>query len=205
MGRRVNHEFDEKLEVSEKGALGADQEPSGQGGSTLSADDLMTAVYDELRGLARHLMRSERPGQTISATALVHEAYVRLSGRDGLDWKDDRHFYLAAAQAMRRILVDRARAKETRGRGGRDRQRVPLAEVEETICEDSVDFVILDSALRRLSLEQPRVAQVVMLRFFVGMSNEVAAGTLGISTATAARDWAFGRAWLYDALRDDAD
>ena len=205
MATEVNHESEKKVEDSALESLEATPDAiprqGSSSGSALSGD-LMTAVYDELRGLARHLMQYERPGQTISATDLVHEAYVRLSRKDGLRWDDDRHFYLVAAQAMRRILVERARAKQTLKRGGRGRQRVPLIEAEESVFEKSPDYVMLDEVLQRLSIENQRVTQLVMLRFFVGMSNEDAARTLGISTATASRDWAYGRAWLYDALRD---
>ena len=162
----------------------------------------MTAVYDELRRLARHFMQQEGPGQTLTATALVHEAYVRLSRDEQLRWDDDRHFYLAAAQAMRRILVERARAKGAQKRGG-ERQRVPLDEAQEAIFDQFPDFVRLDEALSRLSLESERVAQVVMLRFFVGLSNEQTAKTLSVSTATTSRDWQYARAWLHDALYDE--
>ena len=170
-------------------------------GSVGDADELMRAVYDELRRLARHFIYKEGPGQTLTATALVHEAYVRLSRDEQLRWEDDRHFYLAAAQAMRRILVDRARAKGTLKRGG-ERQRIQLDNVQSEILEEFPDFVRLDDALSRLSLESERVAQVVMLRFFVGLSNEQAAKMLGVSTATTSRDWQYARAWLHDALQD---
>ena len=162
--------------------------------------ELLSLVYDRQRSLARHMMSRERPGQTLQATALVHEAYMRLSREDPSRWKDRKHFYLVAAQAMRRILVDRARRKRSRAEvtSGGVGQITP-AQVFTMSAED-VDLVNLDEALRRLSDEDPRAAQLVALRFFAGLSLEDAGETLGISRSTAKRDWSYVKAWLRSEL-----
>lgn len=170
---------------------------------SLSTSGLLAEVYGQLRSLARSLMNSERPGQTMQATALVHEAYLRLSRANPSRWRDRKHFYLVAAQAMRRILVDRARqkARHPNVRKG-DVDGVVPATVPLTKDDEKLNLVDLDDALRRLSNEDPRAAQLVALRFFAGMTMEDAAETLGISRSTAKRDWSYAKAWLQAALHD---
>ncbi len=163
-----------------------------------SSEPLLEEVYHQLRALARELMIREKPGQTVQATELVHEAYLRLSPGDQR-FNDSRHFYIVAAQAMRRILVDRARRKASVKHGG-DRQRFEIDESDAIIWENSVDLMSLDEALTRLTKQHERAAQVTMLRYFAGLSNEQVAEALGISTATAKRDWSFARAWLHRVL-----
>lgn len=164
------------------------------------ASDFVDDVYQQLRRLAQSMMGTENPGQTIQATALVHEAYLKLD-RSGQPWADSQHFFIVAAKAMRLILVDRARSKNSKRRGG-GRLRLELEDADATIFDNSVDFVSLDEALDRLAIEHERASQIVMLRYFAGLSNEQVADTLGISLATAARDWAFARAHLYRALNE---
>ena len=160
---------------------------------------LLDEVYDQLRRLARVLMSGERPGQTLDPTALVHEAYVRMSGENPNRWSDRRHFYLVAARAMRRILVERAR-RRGRERHGGERERIRFAEADFAIDGESLDILDLDDALRRLGEVDSRAMQVVMLRFFVGLSVEETAETLGVGLTTAKREWTFARAWLYRVL-----
>lgn len=170
---------------------------------SLNTSDLLEEVYGQLRSLAISMMNSERPGQTMQATALVHEAYVRLSRANPSRWQDRKHFYRVAAQAMRRILVDRARQKRRRPviRKGNVDGIVP-ATLPMTKYDENVNIVDLDDALRRLSIEDPRAAQLVALRFFAGMTLEDAAETLDISRSTAKRDWSYAKAWLQVALQD---
>ncbi len=167
-------------------------------GDSTAADRLLPVVYDRLRRLAQQMMAREKPGQTLQATALVHEAYLRLLGDDS-SWDDRRHFYAAAARAMRRILVERARRRE-RIRHGGGRKRVDLDDVSAVAEPESVDLVALDEVLRRLEKEEPRAAQVVMMRFYSGLSEADAAEALDISVRTVWRDWNFARAWLRDAM-----
>lgn len=171
-------------------------------GESHAADELLPLVYEELRRVATAQMAHERPGQTLQATALVHEAYLRLIGGEA-SWENRRHFFAAAAEAMRRILVERARRKQ-RVRHGGGRQRVDLAADEIAIETPAVDLLALDEALDRLAAEDQQKAELVKLRFFAGLSEQEAADVLGISRATAARHWAYARAWLFDRLRDDA-
>ncbi len=168
-------------------------------GDEKATDRLMLAVYDRLRRLAGRMMAQERPGQTLTATALVHEAYLRMLG-DNAAWDDRRHFYAAAGLAMRRILVERAR-RRGRLRHGGGRKRVDLGELPADVAEtESVDLVALDEALRRLEKVEPRAAQVVTKRFFAGLSEEDAAEALDISVRTLWRDWTYAKAWLRDAM-----
>lgn len=162
------------------------------------SEPLLQEVYDQLRELARELMSREKRGQTIQATELVHEAYLRLNKADQR-FSDSRHYYIVAAQAMRRILVDRARRKASVKHGG-DRQRFEFDESDAIIWENSVDLVSLDEALTRLTKQHERAAQVMMLRFFAGLDNEQVADTLGISKATVKRDWSFAKSWLHRVL-----
>ena len=174
------------------------------GGDERAVDRLLTAVYDELRRLAAHRIAHEKPGQTLQATALVHEAYMRLVGDVRTDWQGRAHFFSAAAEGMRRILVERARAKGRLKRGG-DRERIDLDDANFTAKEDPVDLLDLDEALSRLADEDPVKAELVKLRFFTGMTIEEAARVLGISHATADRYWAYARAWLFNELKMDED
>jgi RNA polymerase sigma factor (TIGR02999 family) len=168
-----------------------------------AAAKLLPLVYAELRRLAAKQLAHERPGQTLDATALVHEAYLRLVSyppdSPALEcWANRRHFFAAAAEAMRRILVENARRKRRRKRGG-DRQRAELPEL--TAPQPSDDLLALDEALALLVVEDPAKAELVKLRFFAGLSVEDAARCLGISRATADRWWAFSRAWLFEKIR----
>lgn len=166
-----------------------------------SADRLLSVVYDELRRLAAAKLAREEPGQTLQPTALVHEAWLRIGGQDDADWKDRSYFFAACAEAMRRILVDHARAKARLKRGG-DRARVELDSGLEAVPVDSTDLLALDEALDELAREHPRKARLVELRFFVGMAIEEAALALDISRATADRDWAFAKAFLHAAIHE---
>jgi RNA polymerase sigma factor (TIGR02999 family) len=169
-------------------------------GQPQAAEELLPLVYDELRRLAAARIAHERPGQTLQATALVHEAYLRLVGDESqTQWEHRGHFFAAAAEAMRRILVENARRK-LRLRHGGEYQRVELVEAEVAIAGPSDDMRALDEALQQFEHDQPRKAALVKLRYFAGLSEAEAAAALGISRATAARWWAFARAWLYDRL-----
>ena len=160
---------------------------------------LLPRVYDELRRLARQQLARERPGQTLDATALVHEAYLRLLGRkEPHSYKDRSHFFAVAAKAMRRILIDNARRKRSQKRGG-GRQRQPLEAV--SAPEPDEDLLALDEALDRLAAQDPLKAQLVELRYFGGLTGEQAAEALGISPTTADRHWAYARAWLRTEVR----
>jgi len=165
-------------------------------GDANAAAELLPLVYDELRKLASQRLANEKPGQTLQATALVHEAYVRLVG-DAADphWDGCGHFFAAAAEAMRRILIERARRKGCQKAGG-GRQRVDLTDVEPAVEGPDLELLALDEALQKLERKEPRKAEVVKLRFFAGLTNEQAAVALGISISTAENDWAYARSWL---------
>src|SRR5688572_25773792 len=174
---------------------------SVEGGNPLAAEQLMPMVYEELRRLAIARMAMESPGQTIQPTALVHEAWLRLIGNDsGAQFANRKHFFAAAAEAMRRILIERARRKLARKRGGRPVQ-VDLEEID--IASDANDdtLLIVNEALEKLEVEDSRAAQLVTLRFFGGLNLRDAGQVLGISERTAKRCWAFARAWLYSEIR----
>jgi RNA polymerase sigma factor (TIGR02999 family) len=164
-------------------------------GDPHAAEELLPLVYEELRKLATQRLAGEKPGQTLQATALVHEAYVRLVGDVAGHWDGRGHFFAAAAEAMRRILIDRARHKGSRKAGG-DRQRVGLDDVEPAIDGPDLELLALDEALRKLEQNDSRKAAVVKLRFFAGLTTDQTAAALGISTATAENDWAYARSWL---------
>jgi len=169
-------------------------------GDPHAADQLLPLVYDELRKLAAGKMAQEKPGQTLQATALVHEAYVRLVDADKIPhWDSRRHFFAAAAEAMRRILIERARSKQTEKHGGH-RRRIDLDEVEAVADSHATDLLSLDEALSKLAGEDPLKAQLVTLRYFAGLSVQEAADALGISRATADRYWSYARTWLYCEL-----
>jgi RNA polymerase sigma factor (TIGR02999 family) len=170
-------------------------------GDAHAADQLLPLVYEELRRLAAARLAQEKPGQTLQATGLVHEAYVRLVNTDKVQqWNSRGQFFAAAAEAMRRILVDNARRKRRPKHGG-DRRRVDL---DEALAEghDREDLVALDEALARLAQEEPAKAELVKLRYFAGLPLSEAAACLGISLATAKRHWLVARAWLYAALSE---
>jgi RNA polymerase sigma factor (TIGR02999 family) len=172
-------------------------------GDPRAAADLLPLVYDELRELAAHKLAQENPGQTLQATALVHEAYLRLVGpADERRWNDRGHFFAAAAAAMRRILVDNARRKHSVKHGG-GRRRVPLDEQVPALPADGDDLLALDAALTRLVAEDPEAAAVVQLSYFAGLSVEQAARNLGMSRAAAYRHWTFARAWLLEDMVGD--
>ena len=162
------------------------------------ADELSKAVYQELRRLAASYMRRERQGQTLQATALVHEAYLRLAESDPV-WTDRRHFVGIAARSMRQILVERARARGAQKRWG-DMNRVTLSETLVGAAHEDAMLPALDEALSRLELIDPEQARLVELRYFVGLTNEETADALGLSPATVKRRWALARAWLFREL-----
>jgi RNA polymerase sigma factor (TIGR02999 family) len=168
-------------------------------GEPHAAEQLLPLVYDELRRLAAEKMARERPGQTLQATALVHEAYVRLvAGKRAQQWNSRWHFFAAAAEAMRRILVENARSKHSLKHGAG--QRVNLEEAAPCVPGPAVDLLALNEALDALAREDSRKAELVKLRYFTGLSVQEAADVLGISRATADRYWAYAKVWLYCAI-----
>lgn len=171
-------------------------------GDSHAAGRLFPLVYDELRKLAAQKLAREKAGQTLDATGLVHEAYLRLVGpANDKRWKDRGHFFAAAAEAMRHILVDKARRKRRAKHGG-DRQRVELNDAVPVPPAAGADLLALDEALTRLAAADPQAAQVVQLRYFAGLSVEQAGESLGISRAAAYRHWTFARAWLRQQLSE---
>lgn len=172
-------------------------------GDAHAAGQLLPLVYDELRKLAAQKLLHEKPGQTLQATALVHEAYVRLVGSDReKSWDNRGHFFAAAAEAMRRILLNRARDKGAQKRGG-GWQRIDLDRIAAADQASDAEVIAVDEALERLAHENPPCAELIKLRFFAGLTMEEAAAALGIAPRTAHRYWVFARAWLFDALRQD--
>jgi RNA polymerase sigma factor (TIGR02999 family) len=168
------------------------------------ADQLLPLVYDELRKLAAQKLAQEKSGQSLVATALVHEAYIRLVGNDpSRPWSSRGHFFAAAAEAMRRILVERARRRRSVKAGG-ERCRLQLADIQPAAAEPNLDLLALDEALKKLALEDERKAELVKLRFFAGLTTAEAARVLGVSTSTANNDWAYARCWLKLAMDGDA-
>ncbi|HVS39627.1 MAG TPA: ECF-type sigma factor [Gemmataceae bacterium] len=169
-------------------------------GEPQAADRLLPLVYDELRRLAAQKLVQEKAGQTLQATALVHEAYLRLVGAEpDQPWNGRGHFFAAAAEAMRRILVEKARRKRRLRHGG-DRRRVELDAVERPSDVPSDDILALDEALDQLAVQEPTAVEVVKLRYFAGLTIAETAAALGLSVRTANRHWAFARAWLYRRL-----
>jgi RNA polymerase sigma factor (TIGR02999 family) len=174
-------------------------------GDSHAAARLLPLVYDELRKLAAQRLAQEKPGQTLQATALVHEAYLRLVDvKQAQHWNSRGHFFAAAAEAMRRILIDNARRKR-RPRHGGGRQRVDLDEAALVTGDPSLDLLALDEALARLAAAEPVKAELVKLRFFAGLTVPEAAQALGLSVATAERHWTYARVWLYAELSDEAN
>jgi len=172
-------------------------------GDARAADQLLPLVYEELRRLAAVKMSQEKPGQTLQATALVHEAYIRLVGAQDQNWSGRTHFFTAAAEAMRRILIDNARLKQRLKRGG-DRQKVNLSDAEPAAEEPSDDLIALDEALSRLAEIDKTKADLVKLRYFAGLTLEQAAAVLNLPERTAKRYWAHARAWLYKQVTDES-
>jgi RNA polymerase sigma factor (TIGR02999 family) len=170
-----------------------------------ATDGLLSIVYDELRQIAARQMSRERPDHTLQATALVHEAFLRLGG-DGVSWESRRHFFGAAGEAMRRILVDHARARGRERRGG-GRARVELEPAEIAVSgrrnEKDLDYVAIDEALRRMEGEDPRTAEVVKLRYFAGLGLDETARAMGLSERTVSRLWRTARAWLGAQITGD--
>lgn len=172
-----------------------------QAGDCRASDQLLPLVYDELRRLARHQLRREASGHSLQPTALVHEAYVRLVDCESEpSWKHRGHFYAAAAQAMRRILVENARRKQTLKRGG-DRERVRLFEGDIEMPIRDPDLLALDEALSTLSQERPDLAELVSLKYFAGLSMKQVAMTMKISLRSAERNWTYAKAWLLEEIR----
>ena len=169
-------------------------------GDPVATDKLLPLVYGELRRLAAHKMAGEAAGHTLQPTALVHEAWLRLAGGDAPAWQNRAHFFAAAAEAMRRILVESARRKLARRHGG-GLQRVDASEVEIAGRATDDELLAVNDALEKLAADDPTAAQVVKLRFFVGLSNAEAATALGISERTVKRCWAFARAWLFKEVQ----
>jgi RNA polymerase sigma factor (TIGR02999 family) len=175
-------------------------------GDPHAADQLLPLVYDELRKLAAHKLAQEKPGQTLEATALVHEAYLRLVDvEQAQHWNSRGHFFAAAAEAMRRILIDQARRKQSqKGRAGGPRVNLDAAALLAAPAADNADDLLaLDSALDQLEVDEPQKAWLVKLRYFAGLSIADAATALGISPATAKRHWIYARSWLYGKLHGE--
>ncbi len=171
-----------------------------ESGDPTAAEKLLPLVYGGLRRLAAEKLARENPGQTLQATALVHEAYLRLVGSaDAQRWDSRRHFFAAAAEAMRRILVERARRKKRQKRGG-GRLRIDLEQLTLSCDGPSEEVLALDEALTELARKDPAKAEVVKLRYFAGLTLEETADALGLSVATINRHWTYARAWLYRAM-----
>lgn len=175
-------------------------------GDADAAHDLLPLIYEQLRRIAGRRMREQRRDHTLQATALVHEAYVRLVGERDIRWQGRSHFFFAASRAMEDILVEHARAKGRLKRGGdgqgRPAQRVPLNVADLAAEVEGEEILALTEAVRRLEAEQPEVAQVVRLRFFAGLTSEQTAEALGLSVRKVYRVWAYGRAWLYRCVQE---
>ncbi len=168
-----------------------------QQGNVAAASDLLPLVYAELRRLARYRMRKEQPGQTLNPTALVHEAYIRLVADEAINWDGRSHFFAAAAEAMRRILIESARRRNSLKRGGEMNQKELNEEADAVIYFDEIDELLdLDAALTKLAVVEPELAKLVELRYFAGLTVEDTAQALGVSARTVKRNWAFARAWL---------
>ena len=165
-----------------------------------AANELLSLVYEELRRLAAAKMASEAPGQTLQATSLVHEAWLRLTSDDQRKWNDRTHFFAAAAEAMRRILVDNARRKRADRHGG-GQHRVEMPEIASALSESNDKVLAVNEALEKFAALDPQKAELVKMRYFVGMTIEQAADALGISERTAKRYWTFARAWLHEEIK----
>jgi RNA polymerase sigma factor (TIGR02999 family) len=176
-----------------------------ESGAPSAAEELLPLVYEELRKLAAAKMAQEKPDQTLQATALVHEAYIRLVDVEKAQhWNSRGHFFAAAAEAMRRILINRARDRKRLKRGGHLRT-IDIDKVEITMATPDDDLLALHEALEKLAKETSECARLATMRFFAGLSVEEASSAMGISARTARRHWAYARAWLIDAIRHDAN
>ena len=171
-------------------------------GEPVDMGALLPLVYDRLRAIASRRMAGERRGHTLQATALVHEAYLKLAGREKLAWTSRAHFYAAAAEAMRRILIDHARGK-ARAKRGKGRERVPLDVVDLASRECLDEILSVDEAVHRLEEQDPRLVEVLKLRFYAGLSEKETAAALGVTTRTVRRDWVLARAWLKVELSEE--
>jgi RNA polymerase sigma factor (TIGR02999 family) len=192
----MSHESDTapRERVSQLLAEWANGDPSAR-------EQLVPVVYQELRRLAHHYMRGERPNHTLQTTALVNEVYVRLAGIDALQWRDRAHFFAMTATLMRRVLVDYARQRGREKRGG----GVSVTSIDDNVVapQPAVDVIALDAALERLATVDPQQSRIVELRFFAGLSIEETAEALAISPATVKRDWATAKLWLYRELQGE--
>ena len=168
-------------------------------GDANAAEKLLPLVYEELRRLAKHKMAQEAPGHTLQATALVHEAEIRLLGSESGSWTNRAHFFAAAAEAMWRILIENARRKQRLKRGA-DYRKVELDDVDIAIEGPPIDLIALDEALSKLAEEDPPADELVKMRFFAGLTLDQVAAVLGISRRTANRNWAYAKAWLYQQI-----
>lgn len=173
-------------------------------GEKQAAADLLPLVYEELRKLAASRMAREAEGQTLQATALVHEAWLRLSGGEDRTWQNRAHFFAAAADAMRLILVEKARAKSRQKRGGGNQSRVNLEDLDLSAAAPDEQVLLVNEALELLDQEDPEEARVVVLKFFGGLTNQEVAGVLGTSKRTVDRQWAAAKVWLYRLIREKA-
>ncbi len=175
---------------------------TGRGQRQSQAAELLPLVYEELRRLAAQKLAQERPGQTLQATALVHEAWLRLVREEDRTWNDPQHFFCAAATAMRRILIENARRKKSVKHGG-ELQRVNLDDVAPAVSLPSDELLALDAALQELASEDPDAARFVDLRCFAGLGHQEVAQLMGLTRGEADELWAYARAWLFDAIRKD--
>jgi RNA polymerase sigma factor (TIGR02999 family) len=173
-------------------------------GDARATEKLLPLVYDELRLLAAQKMSQELPGQTLQATALVHEAYLRLVGVEAQSWDSRGHFFAAAAEAMRRILVDNARSKRSKRHGG-DHHKVSLSEVFLAIEGPKDDILALNEALDKLANEDQKIAELIKLRYFAGLTLDQVAKIMGLGRRTVDRYWALGRAWLYQEITQEGN
>ena len=172
-------------------------------GDASAQEKLWSLIYDELHGLAQRQLAREPPGRTMQATSLVHEAYIRLGGQETVHWANRRHFFAAAAQAMRRIRIDEARHRHRLKRGGGRRRRVPLEEAPPVFDDDPAEILSLDGALDRLERVNKRAAEVVLLRYYGGLTTQETAKAMAVSPRTVESDWSFARAWLHRELKKD--
>ena len=171
-----------------------------ESGDPKAADELLPLVYEELRRLAAHKMANELPGQTLQQTALVHEAWLRLTGNENVKWDGRAHFFGAAAEAMRRILIDNARRKKALRHGG-GQQRLDIQDVELAATASDDELLSINDALEKFAKHDKQKAELVKLRYFAGLTIEEAAAALGISEPTAKRHWTYARAWLFNEIR----
>ena len=178
---------------------------AARNGSPGAIDRLFPLVYEQLHRLAHRQLQSEASGHTLSTTALLHEAYLKLVDQTGAPWQDRAYFFAVAARAMRCILVDHARRNHAARRGGGAQTRIVLDEVEIAVTERAAEIVALDEALQRLAELDPRQAKVVECRYFAGLTETETAEALGISVRTVAREWVTAKGWLYREMRDGSD